>query len=150
MKRFEVNSIYRQFYVADIYLDPDAPEEWNDVHVQQRYNTLRHITALCPEGDISARIISCGPEDNLPLFSESPDWEVITAIEIETGKIGVFGWPRELMDEYDVTPGVYEIVFRGYALNKVAVQEDYYVVKIKMKAEPPASPYGAPRAAGER
>ena len=134
MKQFEVYSGYRQFYVADAGLDPAAPEIWNDTHVAQRHNTLQHIVALCPEGDITARIISCGPEDTCPILPDRPEFEVRTEIEIKTGKLGVFGWPHELKDEYLVEPGTYAIFFRGYALSKVADEQDYYVVEIRRKA----------------
>jgi len=131
MKRFQVFSGYRQFYVADSGLSPNAPEEWKDIHVQQRHNTLKNITALCPEGDITARIISCGPQDEMPLLYDVADFEVKTAIEIETGKVGVYGWPWELQDEYVVESGTYNILFTGYATAQVEDEKDYYVVQIQ-------------------
>lgn len=133
MKRFEAYSGYRQFYVADAGLMPPAPEDWTDTHIQQRHNTLQHITALCPEGDVSARIVSCGPEDPEPEVAGSRDFEVETAIEIKTGRIGVFEWPAEPQDEYTVPPGIYRIVFRGYDIAKVDSEEDFYVVLIRSK-----------------
>ena len=134
MTRFEVYSGYRQFYVADVDLDPDAPEDWTDTHVAQRHNTLRHITALCPEGDISARIICCGPDDPYPDMPDPAEFEIETEIEVKSGKLGVYGWPRELKAEYSVEPGVYSILFKGYALHQVEVEEDYYGVEIRKKA----------------
>lgn len=131
MHRFEVFSGYRQFYVADIDLSPPAPEDWTDEHVKQRHNTLRNITALCPEGDITARIISCGLGEIVSEESNAPDFEVRTRIEVPSGKIGVFGWPWKLQDSYDVAPGSYDVVFKGYQINKVEEQEDYYVVRIE-------------------
>jgi len=89
MKEFEVFAGYRQFYVADTGLQAAAPEDWTKVHVEQRHNTLKNITALCPEGDITARIISCGPKDTLPPIADPADFEAQTSIEIETGKIGI-------------------------------------------------------------
>jgi hydrogenase maturation factor len=38
-----------------------------------------------------------------------------------------------LKDEYAVSPGIYTIVFRGYALDKVDSEEDYYGVEIRKK-----------------
>jgi hypothetical protein len=134
MKRFKVYSGYRQFYVADAGLEPAAPEEWTDLHCQQRHNTLQHITALCPEGDISARIISCGPDDDYPSVEHPAEFEVQTEIEVPSGRIGIYGWPWELRDEYRVEPGTYAICFRGYSLERVEAEEDYYVVHIRKKA----------------
>ena len=134
MRRFKVFSGYQQFYVADAGLEPAAPEEWNNTHCQQRHNTLKHITALCPEGDISARVISCGPADELPNVPDPVEFEVHTEIQVPSGRIGVYGWPWELKDEYQVPPGTYAICFRGYALDRVEVEEDYYVVQIRNKA----------------
>jgi len=131
MNRFKVFSGYRQFYVADIDINPLAPVDWTDEHLSQRHNTLKNITALCPEGDITARIISCGPGENVPEESNAPDFEVKTCIEVLSGKIGVLGWPWELKDQYVVTPGIYDIVFKGYLTNKVEEEEDYYVVRIE-------------------
>jgi len=133
MKRFEVFSGYRQFYVADVEMDADAPEDWSDDHLSQRHNTLKHITALCPEGDVTARIVSCGPGEAYPAMPDSPEFEVTTEIEVPSGRIGIYGWPRDLHDEYHATPGTYVIIFRGYALSKVDVEEDYYGVEIRKK-----------------
>lgn len=135
MKHFEVHSGYRQFYVADSGLAPLAPEDWTDRHIKQRHNTLKNITALCSEGDVTARIISCGPEDQEPSLDGSRDFEVETVIQVESGKIGVFEWPFELQDEYVVAPGTYQIIFRGYDLAKVSSEEDFYVVLIRKKKE---------------
>lgn len=133
MKRFEVYSGYRQFYVADAQLDQDAPEEWTDAHCAQRHNTLQHIAALCPEGDITARIVTCGPDDDYPQMADPPEFEVRTEIDVHSGKIGVYGWPRDLHDEYAVMPGTYTIFFRGYALAKIDTEQDYYGVEIRKK-----------------
>ena len=134
MKRFKISTAYRQFYVADAGLEPLAPEEWNDTHCQQRHNTLEHIAALCPEGDISARVISCGPAEEPPTLPDPVEFEVLTEIQVPSGRIGVYGWPWELKDEYQVPPGTYTIYFRGYALDRVEGEEDYYVVQIRRKA----------------
>jgi hypothetical protein len=144
MKRFEVSTAYRQFYAADVDLDPDAPEDWTDAHVAQRHNTLQHIAALCPEGDITARIVSCGPEDDYPVMPDPVEFEVQTEIDVASGRLGVFGWPRELEDEYLVEPGLYSIRFRGYALDKIASMQDYYGVEIRKKAiQPPQTTTGS-------
>ena len=132
MKRFEVFSGYRQFYVADVGLAPEAPMDWTDVHTAQRHNALRHIVALCPEGDISARVVCCGPDDTYPEFPHLAEFEVKTAIEVQSGRIGVYGWPDELMDEYSVPPGTYSVWFRGYALDQVESENDYYGVEIRL------------------
>jgi hypothetical protein len=131
MNRFTVFSGYRQFYVADAELEPSAPEVWTDEHVEQKYNTNQYITALCPDGDISARIIVCGPNEVIPEFSETPDFEAQTAIEILSGKIGVFEWPWELQIQYEVPPGHYAIIFTGFNTEKVDQEEDFYLVHIK-------------------
>jgi hypothetical protein len=116
MKRFTVYSGYSQFYVADVGLEPEAPVDWTDLHVEQRHNTLTHITALCPEGDITARIISYGPGDDLPLLDDPAEFEVVTEITVTSGQVGVYGWPWELEDVYSVEPGVYTVIFRGFRL----------------------------------
>ena len=64
MKRFEVYSGYQQFYVADIGVKPSAPVDWTNENIAQRHNTLKSITALRPVGDITAKIISCGPGES--------------------------------------------------------------------------------------
>jgi len=132
MRRFKVFSGYRQFYVADIGLNPLAPVAWTDKHLRDRHNTLKNITALCPEGDITAQIISCGLGESAPEESNESDFEVRTRIEVPSGKIGVFGWPWELQDGYKVAPGSYDIVFKGYQTHKVDAKEDFYVVRIEI------------------
>jgi hypothetical protein len=130
MKRYEVSSDYRQFYVADAELQPSAPEDWDDNHVEQRHNTLENIAALCPEGDISARIISCGPADGPPVLEHEADFRVLTDILCPSGRVGVYGWPWELMDEYRIAPGRCLIEFTGHMTAKVDQELDYYVVRV--------------------
>ena len=125
-----VDSSYKQFYVADIGLDPDAPEEWTDVHIEQRFNAQKNIVALCPEGDISARIISVPPGQKYEGVVV-PEFKVSTEIIIESGKLGVFGFPWELLEEYEVQPGKYKINFSGFLLEKVNEEADYYVVEVE-------------------
>ncbi len=130
MQKYTVDSSYRQFYIADAGLDPDAPEDWSDLHVEQRFNALRNIVALCPEGDITARIICVPPSQSFRQESQQ-DFEVTTQITIETGQLAVYGWPRELLEEYLVPPSVYLIMFRGYNINLAAEELDYYTVEFK-------------------
>jgi hypothetical protein len=130
VKRFEVDSGYRQFYVADSVIEPLAPEKWNDIHVTQRHNTLENIVALCPVGDITARIISIGPEEEFPAFDDQPEFTVETSIEVPNGKVGIYGWPWEKQYEYEVSPGTVLVRFSGYALDRVEQEEDYYLVQL--------------------
>ena len=125
-----ISSAYRQFYVADVELDPDAPEEWSDEDVDKRFNALEHIVALCPEGDLTARIV-CLPVGERYTTEEPPAFEVTTQVSIESGRMAVFEWPRQAIQEYAVEPGVYAIRFRGYDLDKVAEEKDYYVVEFE-------------------
>ncbi len=60
MKTYDVDSTYSQVYVADERLEPSAPEDWTEEHLEQRHYTLDHIVALCPVSDIVARITSYG------------------------------------------------------------------------------------------
>jgi hypothetical protein len=131
MRRFEVFSGYRQFYVADSGINPPAPEVWTDENISQRHNTLQHITALCPAGDITASVVCYGPGESAPEETDTPDFEVYTFIEISSGKIGVFGWPWELQDSYEVASGSYRVIFKGYRTDKVEDHGDYYVVRIE-------------------
>jgi hypothetical protein len=148
MKEFIADSNYHQFYVADRELEPDAPEDWTDDDVEKHHLTERHIVALSPVGDIDVRINSCGPDDPLPSFPDPIDFEVRTQIEIPSGKVGIYGWPWELEDQYDVPPGVCEILFRGYATARADEGADYYVVKINPK--PMAHRGEAPHDVGSR
>jgi len=135
MREFVSDSNYHQFYVADRELEPDAPTEWTDADVANHHLTASHIAALSPVGDIDARIISCGPDDPLPHFPHPFDFEVRTRIQVPSGKVGVFGWPWELEDQYDIPSGACEILFRAYATDQAEEGEDYYVVKINPKQE---------------
>ena len=130
MKTHKVDSSYRQFYVADAGLDPDAPEEWTDEHVRQRFNPLKNIVALCPVGDITARVI-CVPPNEKYNGDIDPEFAVNTQIEIESGRVGIYGWPRELLEEYSVSPGIYKIKFSGYNLAAAETEGDYYVVEFE-------------------
>jgi hypothetical protein len=128
-----IGSGYRQFYVSDAGLDPDAPEDWTDDHVAQRHNTLHHITALCPEGDITARLFIVGPGDESPEIEDTAEFEVVTRIEIQSGRLAISEWPRDMIREFWVSPGAYEIIFKGYRLKEVDSEKDYYGVFIKRK-----------------
>lgn len=131
MKQFLADSSYRQFYVADRKLEPDAPTDWTDEDVVARHLTLESITALCPESDIDARITSCGPNDPEPLFPDEPDFELVTQIRVPSCRVGIYGWPWELEDEYEIDSERCEVLFRGFAIDKKESEEDYYFVRVK-------------------
>jgi len=133
MHHFTINSTYRQFYVADAGLAPDAPVDWTEDHMIQRHNTLKNITALCPEGDITARIFIVGPDEKNPTIFEKPAFEVLTEIEVKSGRLAVLQWPWDLLKEFVVSPGIYQILFRGYALTEVENEKDFYGVLITRK-----------------
>lgn len=135
MKTYEVDSTYRQIYVADQILEPEAPEDWTDTHVQQRHNTQYHISALCPAGDIVARVISYGPREAVSEPDDKADFDIVTAIDVPSGQIGVFGWPWELQDSYTINPGIARIRFRGFRTADTDDERDYYVIEIE-EAEP--------------
>lgn len=129
MKPYVITSQYRQFYVADAGLRPLAPEDWDDGHVQARHNTLENIAALCPEGDITARIyISLGlTEDGL--FKDE-DFLVETCITVPSGRVGIYEWPFETLEEHAIAPGLCRIRFRGYKTDLTESEDDYYLVEI--------------------
>jgi hypothetical protein len=124
-----INSIYKQFYVADLALNPPAPEEWTDEDVARRYNSEENIVALCPEGDVTARIVVVPPGSTYDSEALS-DFEVSAQVSIESGKLGVLEWPWELVQEFDVVPGKYQITYRGYDTHLAQTEGDYYVVEI--------------------
>ena len=133
MKRFTTDSNYHQFYVADRLLEPDAPTEWTDQNVREHHLTVENIAALQTDNDIDARIISCGPDDPIPEFPDRADFEVRTAIRTPSKKVGIYGWPWELEDEYDLNSDTCVILFRGYATDRTETDEDYYLVKVEAK-----------------
>ena len=133
MKQFLADSNYHQFYVADRELEPDAPTEWTDQDVAARHLTLENISALCPESDIDARITSCGPNDPEPAFPDSPDFELTTHIRVPSRRVGIYGWPWELEDEYEIASEDCEILFRGFAIDKKDEEADYYYVHVRPK-----------------
>lgn len=130
MKTHTINSIYRQFYVADAVLKPSPPVEWTEEHIKQRFNALQSIVALCPEGDISARVICVPPGESFEACKE-PDFVVTTVILIESGDIGIYEWPLDPIEEFRVSPGVYTIQFMGFNTDKVESEQDFYTVEIK-------------------
>ena len=133
MKQFIADSTYHQFYVADRILEPEAPTEWTDKDVEARHVTLENIVALSPESDLDARITSCGPGDVEPTFPDEPDFELITQIIAPSRKVGIYGWPWELEDEYEIGSEECEITFRGFALERKEEDGDYYLVKVVSK-----------------
>ena len=139
MKEFLADSNYHQFYVADRELEPDAPTEWSDDDVNNHHLTQDHISALCPESDIDAKIFSCGKDDPIPEFPDKPDYEVRTQIKVPSKKVGIYGWPWELEDQYDLDSEICHILFRGYKTELKDEEQDYYMVYI---SENPVEPAG--------
>lgn len=45
-------------------------------------------------------------------------------------KVGIYGWPWELEDQYDLENEICTILFRGYATDRTETNEDYYIVHI--------------------
>lgn len=137
MKTFIADSSYHQFYVADRELEPQAPEEWTEADVAANHLTLKHIAALCPRSHLDAKVTSCGPDDAGPDFvtNSAPDFEVRTAIELPSGKVGIYGWPWELEDEYTLGPGMCEILFQGFAISQIEEEADFYFVRVWKREE---------------
>ena len=129
MNKHTITSSYRQFYVADSNLEPLAPEIWTKDDVSRRHNTDKNITALVTDGDITARLIIYGP-DNPELDMGKPDFIVETEIDIETGEVGIYEWPFELLEKFKVQNGKLKITFKGYNTKAVENEEDFYTVKI--------------------
>ncbi len=123
MERFKVFSGTSSSTWRMLGFEPAAPDEWTPEHCRQRHNTLRHITALCPENDVSARIVCCGPTEECPDMDDPAEFEVCTEIEIVSGRIGVYGWPSELQQEYAGAPWMYSIQFTGHALGRIEADE---------------------------
>jgi len=129
--------------VADAVLKPDAPEIWDDSHIAARHNTLQNITALCPEGDITARLKIIGPDT---IFSDNdyPDFMVKTSIIIESGMVGVYEWPFDLLEKFYINKGIVIVIFRGYNIDQSDLQNDFYSVQIQPAQQgdtpEPASP----------
>jgi len=46
--------------------------------------------------------------------------------------MGIYGYPWELLEEFEVQPGTYTIQFKGYCLDKVETEGDYYSLEISM------------------
>ncbi len=44
--------------------------------------------------------------------------------------MGIYGWPWELMDEYDIPAGRCLVQFAGYKTGNVDQEMDYYVVRV--------------------
>jgi hypothetical protein len=130
VKEFIADSNYHQFYVADMELEPDAPENWTADDVAKYHLTATHIVALSPVSDVDARIFSIGPDELPPDFPLQPDFEVRTQIEVPSGKVGIYGWPFELEDQYEIPPGTCEILFQGFATAKSDSGEDFYLVQV--------------------
>jgi len=107
-----------------------APEVWTDENVEQRHNTLKNIVALCPEGQITARVIIMPPGEQYH-SSVQPEFVVNSFIEIVTGELGVYEWPWELLEQHSVNPGKYQIRFTDYDLNEIESERDFYVVEFK-------------------
>ena len=133
MKQFLTDSNFHQFYVADREMEPEAPTAWTDDDVAARHLTLVNIAALCPESDIDARVTSCGPGDPEPDFPDQPDFEVVTSIKTPSRRVGIYGWPWELEDEYDLETDDCAIVFRGFATEQKDDGKDYYYVRVGPK-----------------
>ena len=131
MAKHIISTPYRQFYVADAVLEPEAPEVWSNQNVEERHNTQKHIVALCPDGDITARIYVTEPGEEY-LSEESSEFQVNTEIEIPSGHMGIYGYPWELHEEFEVQPGTYTIQFKNYCLDKVETEGDYYSLEISM------------------
>ena len=134
MKTFVVDSNYHQFYVADRVAEPDAPTQWTDDDVAAHHVTLSNISALSPESDIDARITSCGPNDQVQTFPDPIDYEVRVSIECPSGSVGIYGWPWELEDEYEIGATSCDILFRAFLTNLKDDEKDYYYVHVTPKS----------------
>jgi hypothetical protein len=44
--------------------------------------------------------------------------------------VGVYGWPWELLERFEIPPGECQIRFTGYRTDLVDDGQDYYVVEL--------------------
>ena len=129
MKEFEVYSGYRQFYVADIDLNPGAPEEWTEQNILERHLPEENLAAFVPENDISAHIFAFGPGEVISDFGPA-DFQVTTTILVPSRKVGVLGWPWELKDSYTLNEKTCHIRFSGYKTDLVGENQDFYTLEV--------------------
>lgn len=120
-------------YVADRVIEADAPSEWTMEDMARNHLAGLNIVALCPVTDADATIISCGPDDVPPIFPDAPDFEVRTQIEVPSGMVGIYGWPWEFEDEYDIEPGVCYVLFQAFSTALSESGGDYYCVRVSNK-----------------
>jgi len=130
MKSFVADSNYHQFYVADLIAEPDAPDIWTEQDVAAHHVTLENISALSPESDIDARITSCGPSDDQIEFPDSIGYEVRVTIKCPSRSVGIYGWPWELEDEYEIGSTSCDILFRAFLTEFKDDEKDYYYVHV--------------------
>ena len=132
MKVFRVFSGYKQFYVADLDLDPAAPEIWTDEDVANRHLKGNGILALCPETDMSATI-------HLYWDTDVPeectfDFSVNVIMDVTGTRIGVMGWPWEAMDVRRSANSQYDVTFSGHNLARIESGDDFYRLWIRPRA----------------
>jgi len=128
MKSISVSGCYKQFYVADIDINPLAPEVWTDDNVAQRHNCGQGIVALSPDNEIKARVNIFWFDDKPPITKY--DFLIEARLNVTGKNIGVLGWPWELQDSQEVIPGEYVITFSGHCIDRIDNNDDYYVVWI--------------------
>jgi len=63
---------------------------------------------------------------------------MVTAPGISFQKVGIYQWPRELKDCYNITLGLCRIRFTGYKTDRADQEDDYYLVEILEAEQSPA------------
>ena len=129
MNSYEIDSTYRQFYVADASLEQHAPDCWTVDHIAQHYNALENIAALVTNGVKTARITCYAPGEKASI-SEPPNFEALTEIDVPTGIIGIYEWPWKKLEEHRGLPGRYTLKYSGYNLSASEHEKDFYALEI--------------------
>ena len=129
MNKYDIDSTYRQFYVADASIEEDAPDDWTDKHIKQHYYAKENIVALVTEGDITARLFCFSPKEQNTIHEKS-GFSIETKINVPSGRLGIYEWPWEKLEEHAIPSGETTIRFKGFNLENANSEKDYYSIEV--------------------
>lgn len=122
-KDYEIFINYRQFYLMDAKVFPDAPSDYTDFDMRCRIKAAKNIIAVVPERDM---IIPVRLEisDSAPPGDDFAAWNHIAeaSLDLPSGRLLLDECCGERIDEISITPGSYRI--RAYYGNLDKLSDD--------------------------
>lgn len=137
--RYEILADYHQFYLWDMEMNPQAPDEYTDEDIQRKIKIGDHVIVIQPERDmevpVSIEVRKSKPNDDF----ESWDHVAEASLRLPSGNLQIHECTGGSVDVINLPPDTYRV--RAYFGNLADLSDDELEGNDNYKLVLWASPY---------